>query len=71
MAITGSRIPLVADPQRVRPEQSEVQALVSDNSLATRLCGWRPTIGLEEGLKDCAAFIKSHPMLFHPQEYQR
>jgi hypothetical protein len=36
-----------------------------------RLCGWRPTIGLDEGLKDCAAFVKSHLMLFHPQEYQR
>jgi NAD dependent epimerase/dehydratase len=71
MSITGTRIPLNVDPQRVRPEQSEVQALVSNNSLAMDLCGWRPTIGLDEGLKDCAAFVKNHPTLFHPQEYQR
>ncbi len=71
MSITGLRIPLNVDPQRVRPEQSEVQALVSDNSLAMNLCGWRPKIDLDEGLKDCAAFIKSHLSLFHPQEYQR
>ena len=46
MSITGLRIPLNVDPQRVRPEQSEVQALVSDNSLAMNLCGWRPKIDL-------------------------
>ena len=71
MSITGLRIPLDVDPQRVRPEQSEVQALVSDNSLAKQLCGWQPRISLDEGLKDCAAFVKNHPSLFHPQEYQR
>ena len=71
MAITGLRIPLDVDPQRVRPEQSEVQALVSNNALAKNLCGWQPKIGLDEGLKDCAAFVRNNPTLFHPQEYQR
>lgn len=71
MTITGRTVPLRVDPQRIRPEKSEVLALVSDNRLATRLCGWRPTISLDEGLKDCAAFMQKHPTLFHPQEYQR
>jgi UDP-glucose 4-epimerase len=71
MSITGKRIPLTVDPRRVRPEKSEVLALVSDNRLATRLCGWSPKISLDEGLKDCAAFVMNHPTLFHPQEYQR
>jgi nucleoside-diphosphate-sugar epimerase len=71
MSITGLKLPLIVDPRRIRPEKSEVHALVSDNRLATSLCGWRPTISLDDGLSDCAAFVKSHPMLFHPQEYQR
>jgi len=71
MSITGKRIPLAVDPQRVRPAQSEVLALVSDNRLATRLCGWKPAIGLDQGLEECADFIRKHLTLFHPQEYQR
>ncbi len=71
MSVTGLKIPLIVDPQRIRPEKSEVLALVSDNRLAKRLCGWQPKISLDEGLKDSAAFIKNYLTLFHPQEYQR
>lgn len=71
MEITGTKVPLIVDPQRVRPEKSEVLALVSDNSLARQLCGWQPSIDLDDGLKDCAEFVKRHLALFHPQEYQR
>ena len=44
---------------------------MSDNRLATKLCGWKPAIGLDQGLGDCATFVKESSTLFHPQEYQR
>ena len=46
-------------------------ALVSDNRLALDLCGWRPRVGLDEGLRQCADFVRSHPDLYNPEEYQR
>jgi len=39
------------DKQRVRPEQSEVQKLIGDNTLITGLTGWQPHNDLREGLK--------------------
>jgi NAD dependent epimerase/dehydratase len=71
MSITGKQVPLKVDPRRIRPEKSEVLALISDNRLARQLCGWQPTITLEHGLKECADFMKDHLALFHPEEYQR
>ena len=71
MLITGRTVPLKLDPRRIRPEKSEVRALISDNRLAKQLSGWQPRITLEEGLKDCAEFMKDHLALFHPEEYQR
>lgn len=41
---------VVVDPGRVRPEQSEVMELRSDNRLARELAGWNPRVDLDEGL---------------------
>ena len=37
--------------KRVRPEKSEVQRLICDNSKAHKLTGWKPRYTLEEGLE--------------------
>ncbi len=71
MTIAGREVPIVVDPNRVRPPTSEVLALVSDNRLARDLCGWRPRVCVEEGLRQCADFIRAHPELYQPEEYQR
>jgi UDP-glucose 4-epimerase len=71
MRIVGREIPVKVEEERLRSADSEVLALVSDNRLARQLCGWRPRIGLEEGLRRCIAFIREHPDLYHPEEYQR
>ncbi|MHB1425958.1 MAG: GDP-mannose 4,6-dehydratase [Gemmataceae bacterium] len=71
MEITGREIPIVTDSARVRPIGSEILALVSDNRLAAGLTGWRPLISLDEGLRHCAEFIRAHPQLYKPKEYQR
>lgn len=71
MRVVGREVPIENDVQRVRPEQSEVMALVSDNRALRELCGWEPRITLEEGLERTADFVRSHLGLYRPEEYQR
>lgn len=70
-AIAGRRVPIVADSARVRPEHSEVLALICDNSQAKALTGWTPQGDLKSGLQAGMQFISQHPDLFRPAEYQR
>jgi NAD dependent epimerase/dehydratase len=48
--LTDCRKPVEQDPQRVRPPNSEVRALLADSRRITAHTGWRPKIGLREGL---------------------
>ena len=65
LAITGSKAPLVSKTARIRPEQSEVDRLLGDNSKADSLLDWRPGVSIEEGLEHTIDYIRSHP-----EEYQ-
>lgn len=71
MAVVGREVPIIIDAARVRPADSEVMALVSDNRLAASLCGWQPLVSIEEGLQRCADFMRSHSQMYQPEEYQR
>lgn len=42
---------VVVDPERVRPEYSEVMELLSDNRLARERAGWEPRTDRDEGLR--------------------
>jgi GDP-D-mannose dehydratase len=35
-------MPVEKDISRIRPEKSEVKRLISDNTIATKVCGWHP-----------------------------
>lgn len=41
---------LVTEPQRVRPERSEVERLLGSNAKITALTAWRPATSLEQGI---------------------
>jgi len=49
--LIGSEIIITQDDQRLRPEKSEVNRLLSDNSKAMSLLEWKPTFAGEEGFK--------------------
>ena len=51
LQLTGSNARIVTDDVRLRPERSEVERLLSDNSLLGELTGWAPEIDLGEGLR--------------------
>jgi NAD dependent epimerase/dehydratase len=48
------------DEQRVRPDKSEVERLLADNTLARTLLGWVPAISLEEGLVLTIEWMRQH-----------
>jgi NAD dependent epimerase/dehydratase len=60
---------LETDEARLRPEKSEVQRLISDNSKARQSLGWQPAVDLTQGLHRTTAWIAAHPELFRPNEY--
>ncbi len=50
-AITGSEKPVIEEAARKRPADSEVMVLIADSSRFTEASGWKPVIGLEDGLR--------------------
>ena len=48
--LTGANKPVERDPERLRPENSEVKALVADSSRLREATGWTPKVDLSEGL---------------------
>lgn len=49
--IIGTRLAIEHDPARLRPKDSEVERLWSDNAKASRLLGWRPAYPGVEGMR--------------------
>ena len=50
-SIMNSKAEIAREDKRVRPENSEVERLWSDNAKAKRLLGWEPAYGGREGLR--------------------
>jgi len=49
--VAGASLTVELDPDRLRPDKSEVERLWSDNSKAAHLLGWRPDYAGREGLR--------------------
>ncbi len=61
--------PVTQDPKRLRPAESEVLKLVSDNNKAKRLLGWSPATSVEDGLQQTISFVEANIHLYRPAEY--
>jgi NAD dependent epimerase/dehydratase len=57
------------EPERIRPQKSEVMRLVSDNTVARKVCHWQPRYDLEQGLAETIDWIKSNIHRYRPDEY--
>jgi len=68
--IMGVKITLVSEDKRIRPENTEMHALIANPGLACDLCDWTPTVSLNEGLQRCIDFVREHPNLYTPKTYQ-
>lgn len=49
------------EPQRLRPDASEVMQLVADATSARRRSGWEPRVSLNAGLNRVLRYIRAHP----------
>ena len=67
--LVGRDVPVVQDPQRLRPASSEVERLCADNALAREVLGWTPQVSLDEGLQRTIGWIRDSLDLYRPDEY--
>lgn len=64
LRIVGRTLPVRVDPNRLRPEKSEVRRLRADSTKAAHVLQWRPTIALEEGLRRTVEWMQQHQHLY-------
>lgn len=64
--ISGKNVDIEQQELRVRPKKSEVDRLLSDNSLARELLEWSPGVRFEDGLRETYDWLRNRL-----PEYQR
>lgn len=62
---------IIADEERMRPDKSEVMALICDSSKAKTILGWEPQYTLEQGLHQTVAYIRRHLSRYKPTMFNR
>jgi len=60
MDLIGTKVEIITDEKRIRPEKSEVERLLSNPEKAMKLTGWKPQYTLEEGLIETISWIKNN-----------
>ena len=67
--ILGQKLECEVQDERVRPKGSEVERLLSDNTLARKLMGWAPAVTLEEGLARTVEWVRDNREEFRRDGY--
>lgn len=63
-------VKIIVDPKRLRPENSEVDRLLSKNTYSHEKLDWAPKTSLSEGLEDTIGWIADHIHLYSPDIFQ-
>lgn len=69
MKLIGKEVEIITDKERIRPEKSEVERLLSNPEKAMKLTGWKPQYTLEEGLIETINWIKDNLEYFKVDIY--
>jgi NAD dependent epimerase/dehydratase len=69
LALMNCTKPIIHDPARDRPANSEVLELRSNNTRAQTLLNWTPQTPLDTGLLAAITFITHHQHLYTPNTY--
>jgi len=67
--LAGSKAVIESEAARQRPEKSEVERLLADNTLAKELLGWEPSVSLEEGLTRTIDWMRGNLHHYRPDTY--
>jgi NAD dependent epimerase/dehydratase len=68
-AIIGRDLPVRKKDERVRPEASEVNRLLSDN-LKARELGWTPRVTLDDGIRLTTKWVEERLEMYDPSAYR-
>jgi NAD dependent epimerase/dehydratase len=68
--VIGRDLPVRKKKERVRPETSEVNRLLSNNSKARDLVGWTPRVTLDEGIRLTAKWVEERLEMYDPSSYR-
>lgn len=60
---------IVCDEQRLRPEKSEVNRLLGDNTKIKALTDWKPQYSLKQGIEETIEWIKDNMQVFKTDIY--
>ena len=69
MDIMNIQKEIITEDKRVRPKDSEVFQLISNNQKAKKLIGWEPEVSLRYGLEKTIDFISKNINLFKSSSY--
>jgi nucleoside-diphosphate-sugar epimerase len=67
---SGRDAKVVSDESRIRPDASEVERLLCDNTRAREWCGWEPQVSLEEGLQRTSDWVRDNLDRLEAKNYQ-
>lgn len=66
----GTHVKIEVDASRLRPQKSEVNRLLSDNSLARERLDWSPFVSLDDGLDRTVSWIGNNLNLYRVGVYE-
>lgn len=68
-ALSGNEIIIQQAEDRMRPEKSEVNRLLADNTKITQLTGWHSKVQFKDGLQKTYNWIQENLHFFNPEGY--
>lgn len=60
LKLVGRDLPIHSEEQRMRPERSEVNRLLADNTRALEKLGWAPRVEFEDGLQQTVDWVREN-----------
>lgn len=69
--IAGREVEIMTVEDRLRPEKSEVNRLLADNTLISCLTDWRTGVSFREGLERTYRWIEKNPHIFDVDIYAK
>jgi NAD dependent epimerase/dehydratase len=69
LELMGSKKEILCDDARIRPEASEVQRLIGDNTVAREILGWTAATELRAGLSATIEWVSAHKSYFKTHLY--
>ncbi|SJZ43599.1 NAD-dependent 4,6-dehydratase LegB [Selenihalanaerobacter shriftii] len=67
--LIGEEVEILTDEKRVRPDKSEVDRLLCNNSKIKKITNWKPRYTLEEGLQETINWVSNNLHFYKPEIY--